>query len=42
MSMMLANGVLIEVTGDNVDMDGVRSAMAALDVKGLAALKRQQ
>jgi hypothetical protein len=42
MSMMLANGVMIEVTGDNVDMDGVRSAMAALDVKGLAALKRQQ
>jgi hypothetical protein len=42
MSMMLANGVMIEVTGDNVNMDGVRSAMAALDVKGLAGLKRQQ
>lgn len=42
MSMMLGNGVMIEVTGDNVNMDGVRSAMAALDVKGLAGLKRQQ
>ncbi|WP_236965592.1 Yip1 family protein [Hydrogenophaga sp. SL48] len=42
MSMMLGNGVMIEVTGDNVNMDGVRAAMAALDVKGLAGLKRQQ
>ena len=36
--MMLGNGVMIEVTGDNVNMDGVRAAMAALDVKGLAGL----
>ncbi|MGS5086865.1 Yip1 family protein [Hydrogenophaga sp. A37] len=42
MSMMLGNGVMIEVTGDSVNMDGVRAAMAALDVKGLAGLKRQQ
>jgi len=42
MSMMLGNGVMVEVTGDNVNMDGVRAAMAALDVKGLAGLKRQQ
>jgi len=41
MSMMLSNGVMIDVSGDSVDMDGVRSAMAALDVKGLAGLKRQ-
>ncbi|MBT9553874.1 MAG: YIP1 family protein [Hydrogenophaga sp.] len=41
MSMMLGNGVMVEVTGDNVNMDGVRAAMAALDVKGLAGLKRQ-
>ncbi len=42
MSMILPNGVLIEATGDNVNMDGVRSAMKALDVAGLSALKRQQ
>ena len=42
MSMMLGNGVMIAVTGNNVNMDGVRAAMAALDVKGLAGLKRQQ
>lgn len=42
MSMMLANGVMIEVTGDNVNMDGVRAAMAALDVKGLSGLQRKK
>ena len=42
MSMMLANGVMIEVTGDNVNMDGVRSAMGALDVKGLSGLQRKK
>lgn len=42
LSMILPNGVLIEATGDNVNMDGVRTAMSALDVKGLAGLKRQQ
>lgn len=42
MSMMLANGVLIEVTGDNVNMDGVRSAMHALDLKGLSGMQRKQ
>ena len=41
MSMLLGNGVMVEVTGDNVDMDGVRAAIAALDVQGLAGLKRQ-
>lgn len=42
MTMMLANGVMIEVTGDNVNMDGVRSAMNALDTKGLSGLQRKQ
>lgn len=42
MSMMLGNGVMVEVTGDSMNMDGVRAAMTALDVKGLAGLKRQQ
>lgn len=42
MSMMLANGVLIEVSGDNVNIDGVRAAMNALDVKGLSGLQRQK
>ena len=42
MTMMLANGVMIEVTGDNVNMDGVRSAMNALDVKGLSGLQRKK
>lgn len=42
MSMMLANGVLIEVSGDNVNIDGVRAAMNALDIKGLAGLQRQK
>lgn len=42
MSMLLGNGVMLELTGDSVDMDSVRSAMAALDVKGLAALQREK
>lgn len=42
MSMMLANGVMIEVSGDNVNMDGVRTAMNSLDVKGLAGLQRKK
>jgi hypothetical protein len=42
MSMMLANGVLIEVSGDNVNIDGVRTAMNALDIKGLSGLQRQK
>jgi hypothetical protein len=42
MSMMLANGVMIEVSGDNVNMDGVRAAMNALDVKGLSDLQRKK
>lgn len=42
MSMMLANGVLIEVTGHKVDIDGVRSAMSAMDVQGLSGLRRQK
>lgn len=41
MTMMLANGVMIEVTGDNVNIDGVRSALNALDVKGLSGLQRK-
>ncbi len=42
LSMMLANGVMIEVSGDNVNIDGVRTAMNALDIKGLAGLQRQK
>ncbi|MCB2018049.1 MAG: YIP1 family protein [Hydrogenophaga sp.] len=42
MSMLLANGVLIELTGDNVDMDGVRASMDSLDLKGLSGLQRKQ
>ena len=42
MSVMLANGVMVQLTGDNVDMDGLRSTLAALDVKGLAGLKREK
>ena len=42
MTMMLANGVMIEVTGDNVDMDGVRTALNSLDLKGLSAIARQK
>lgn len=42
LSLMLANGVMVELTGDNVDMDGLRGALAALDVKGLAGLKREK
>lgn len=42
MTMMLANGVMIEVSGDNVNIDGVRAAMNALDIKGLAGLQRQK
>jgi CO/xanthine dehydrogenase Mo-binding subunit len=42
MSVMLANGVMVELTGDNVDMDGLRGALAALDIKGLAGLKREK
>ena len=42
LSVMLPNGVMVELTGDNVDMDGLRGALAALDVKGLSALKREE
>ena len=42
MSVMLPNGVMVELTGDNVDMDGLRGALAALDVKGLSTLKREE
>jgi hypothetical protein len=42
MALMLANGVLIEVEGDNVDFRTISDAVAALDVKGLAGLQRQQ
>ncbi|MFP8777874.1 Yip1 family protein [Hydrogenophaga sp. RWCD_12] len=42
MTMMLANGVMIEVTGDNVDMDGVRTALNSLDLKGLSGIAREK
>lgn len=42
MALMLPNGVMVEVSGNNLDMDAVRSAVAALDTKGMAGLQRQQ
>lgn len=42
MSMLLANGVMVDISGDSVDIDGVRAAMNAVDVKGLAGLQRQK
>ena len=41
-TMMLGNGVMVEVQGKGVAMDALRSAVAGLDVKGLAALPRQK
>lgn len=41
MALMLPNGVMVEVSGNNLDMDAVRSAVAALDTKGMAGLQRQ-
>ncbi len=40
LNMMLPNGVLVELSGDNVDMDGVRAAAAAMDMGALAGLQR--
>jgi hypothetical protein len=42
MSMMLGNGVMLEVEGSNVDFKTVSKVVAGLDVKGLAGLQRQQ
>lgn len=42
MALMLPNGVMVEVSGNNLDMDAVRSAVATLDTKGMAGLQRQQ
>lgn len=42
MSMMLGNGVMLEVTGHGAGMDTVRAALASLDVKALATLARPQ
>ena len=39
-SMMLGNGVLLEVTGNGAGIDAVRAALASLDVKGLSNLAR--
>ncbi|WP_068168875.1 Yip1 family protein [Hydrogenophaga taeniospiralis] len=41
MALMLPNGVMVEVSGNNLDMDAVRSAVATLDTKGMAGLQRQ-
>jgi hypothetical protein len=41
-AMMLGNGVMVEVQGKGVSMDNLRSAVAGLDVKGLAGLPRQK
>jgi len=40
MTMMLANGILLEFEGRNMDMDALRTAAARVDVKQLAAMKR--
>ncbi len=42
MSLMLGNGVLVEVEGDNIDFKSVSNVIAGLDIKGLAGLQRQQ
>jgi len=39
-SMMLGNGVLLEVTGQGAGIEAVRAALASLDVKGLSTLTR--
>ena len=40
MSMMLGNGVMLEVTGQGAGIDAVRAALTSLDVKGLSTLAR--
>jgi len=40
MTALLPNGVLVELSGDSVDIDGLRQAWSAIDVKRLAGLKR--
>ncbi|MBA4264892.1 MAG: YIP1 family protein [Comamonadaceae bacterium] len=40
MTMMLANGIMVEFEGRNMDMDALRTAAARVDVKQLAAMKR--
>ncbi len=39
-AMMLGNGVMLEVTGQGAGIEAVRSALASMDVKGLATLAR--
>lgn len=40
MSMLLANGIMMEFEGRNLDMDALRTAAARVDVKQLAGMKR--
>ncbi|MFN3495059.1 MAG: Yip1 family protein [Hydrogenophaga sp.] len=42
LTMMLPNGVLLEARGSNMDMDALRDAVDAIDLRGMAALRRQQ
>lgn len=42
LAMMLPNGVMVEIDGSDVGMDTVRAMGAALDIKGLAGLKREK
>lgn len=42
MSLMLANGVMVEVEGNNIDFKTISSVVAGLNIKGLAGLQRQQ
>jgi hypothetical protein len=40
MTALLPNGVLVELSGDSVDMDGLRQAWSDIDVRRLTGLKR--
>lgn len=41
-AMLLANGVMVEVTGQGAGIDTVRASVNALDIKGMAALARKK
>ena len=41
-SMMLANGLMVDVTGNGMNMDGMRAAVGAMDTQALGALVRSK
>jgi hypothetical protein len=41
-SMMLANGLMVDVTGNGMDMDAMRAAVGAMDTQALGALVRSK